>query len=305
MAAKKRQVKSQPYKSFRLGKKVKLAKPSLPGSFQLFRLSLRHLKKHKRVFAGIVLVYLLLTIVFVKGFGVTTGVAELKTTLEEVFTGATAQLTTGVTLFALLLTSSGSTATETSSLYQSALLVIVTLALVWTLRQSYGGHKTTIREAFYKGMYPLVPFILVLAVVGLQLIPLLVGSWLYGAVIAGGVAATGIEQAIWWLVIGLLALFSLYMLSSSIFALYISTLLDMTPMKALRSAREIVRYRRWTVLRKVLVLPLFLLVLGATIMVPLIIFATPLAEWTFFILNMAVLAVVHSYLYALYRELLA
>lgn len=304
MATKKRQVKTQAYKSFRLSKKVKLAKPPLPGSFKLFRASLRHLRQHKKVFFGIVLVYLLLTIVFVKGFGVSTGVTELKSTLEDVFTGTTAQLTTGLSLFALLLTSSGSTATESSSLYQSSLLVLVSLALIWTLRQSYGGHKTSIREAFYKGMYPLVPFMLVLGVIGLQLIPLLTGSWLYSAVIVGGVAVTGLEQALWWLVIGVLALLSLYMLTSSIFALYISTLPDMTPMKALRSAREIVRYRRWTVLRKVLVLPLFLLTLGALIMVPLIIFATPLAEWTFFILNMTVLAVIHSYLYALYRELL-
>ena len=57
------------------------------------------------------------------------------------------------------------------------------------------------------------------------------------------------------------------------FALYIVTLPDMTPMKALRSARELVRYRRWTVLRKVLFLPLMLLVVAAIIMVPIIILA--------------------------------
>lgn len=299
-----RKVKVQPYKSFRLNKRIKHEKPALPGAFRLFRRSLRHLRKHWRPFLGIVVVYLVLTIIFVKGFGVSNGTTELKATLEEIFTGATGELTAGAASFAMLLTSSGSVASEVSGLYQSILLVIASLALVWTLRQSYGGQKTGIKDAFYKGMYPLVPFMLVLGVIGFQLIPMLAGNWLYGMVIAGGVAATGPEQAIWWVIIGLLVLVTLYMVSSSVFALYIVTLPNMTPMKALRSARELVRYRRWTVLRKVIALPLLLLLLGAVIMIPLIIFATPAAEWIFFILNMAVLAAAHSYLYSLYRELL-
>ncbi len=50
----------------------------------------------------------------------------------------------------------------------------------------------------------------------------------------------------------LLAMLTLIYVKSSLFALYIVTLPDMTPMKALRSARELARYRRWTVLRKIL-----------------------------------------------------
>jgi phosphatidylglycerophosphate synthase len=75
-------------------------------------------------------------------------------------------------------------------------------------------------------------------------------------------------------------------------------------MKALRSARELVRYRRWTILRKVLFLPLLLLIVTAIMMVPVISVVTPLAQWVFFILMMAAIAVVHSYMYTLYRELL-
>ena len=298
-----RKVKTGAYRSFKLNKRVKNAKP-LPGSFRLFRSSLRHLKKHWRLFGGLVAIYLVLTIVLVKGFGISEGVGELKDTLEQVFTGATGELATGATLFALMLTSVGSTSTSIAGLYQTILLVIVSLALIWGLRQSYAAKKVLAKEAMYKGMLPLVPFILVLGVIGLQLLPIFIASWLHGVVIAGGIAVTAPEQAIAWVMIGLLAMLSLYMLSSSIFALYIVTLPDMTPLKALRSAREIVRYRRWTVLRKVLVLPLMLLLLGALIMLPLIIFVTPVAEWAFFILNMTVLAVFHSYLYGLYRELL-
>jgi hypothetical protein len=141
-------------------------------------------------------------------------------------------------------------------------------------------------------------------VVGLQLIPLLVGSTLYAVVTTNGIAVTVIEKLIWLFVFGVLALWTLYMLSSSLFALYIVTLPDMTPLKALRSARELVRHRRWTVLRKILWLPLALLLIAAVLMVPIIIWLTPLAQWLFFVLTMFVLVAVHGYMYTLYRELL-
>ena len=94
------------------------------------------------------------------------------------------------------------------------------------------------------------------------------------------------------------------MICSSLFALYIVTLPNVTPMKALRSARQLVLHRRFLVLRKILFMPLALLVLGAIIMIPLIIFLTFAAEWIFFLLSMFVLTVVHAYMYTLYRELL-
>jgi hypothetical protein len=102
----------------------------------------------------------------------------------------------------------------------------------------------------------------------------------------------------------MLALLSLYMVTSSVFALYIVTLPNMTPMRALRSARGLVLGRRWTVLRKLLFLPIALFLLGALIMLPLIWFWAPAATWVFFALSMACLAALHSYMYALYRSLL-
>jgi hypothetical protein len=153
-------------------------------------------------------------------------------------------------------------------------------------------------------MYPLVPFMLVLTVVGLQLVPMLIGSTLYVTVINGGIAVYAAEKILWGLLFIVLALLSLYMLASSLFALYIVTLPDMTPMKALRSARELVRYRRWTVLRKMLALPLILLLVAFVIMLPIIILAAPLARWVFFLLTMTALTAAHAYMYTLYRELL-
>ncbi len=306
--SKKRQIASPVYRTLHLSKRLRHKRPRVTGSFRLFKRSIATLLKRKRLFLTITLVYLVLTIVLVKGLGVGSNIGELKTTLTDLFGGSLSKLTTGVALFGVLLGNINTTNGGTqAAAYQSVLLVTVSLAVIWALRQTLGAEskqKLTARDAFYKGEYPLVPFLLVLIVIGLQLLPVVVASFLYSTVLVGGLAVTVIEKAVWLLIICLLILLSLYMITSSIFALYIVTLPEVRPLQALRSARDLVCYRRWTVMRKVLFLPVALLLLAAIITVPIILWSPVTAEWVFFILSMLGLAIVHSYLYTLYRELL-
>lgn len=299
-----RRLQAPEYKSFRLSKRIKQKDKTLSKSRHLFKVAVLHLWRHRKVFGGITAVYLVLTVLLVKGLSASSDIPALKQSLQEVLSGASGQLATGLTIFGFLIGSTSGVSTEVAGTYQSMLLIVASLALIWALRQTHAGTKIGVREAFYRGMYPLVPFLVVLLVVGLQCIPLAVSSWLFGVTVLGGLAVTGVEVAIWSVLCFLLAVLSVYMVSSSVFALYVSTLPDMTPMKALRSTRQLVRYRRWEILRKVLFLPVILVVVGALIVIPVILFATPLAEWVFFVLSMSALAISHSYIYSLYRELL-
>jgi len=301
-----RTFKEPKYRSFRLQKRIKpVESTQLPGSFRLFARSLKVLKRHWRLFAGIVLVYGILHLAFVRGFSLGDNLSTTKADLDGLFTGHFAHIVSGTALFIYLLGSTGSSsATAAASGYQFFLMLMVSLALIWAFRQVYAGHKPRIRDGFYKGMAPAVPFVLVLCVVGLQLIPLIIGFTLYGAVTSNGIAALLIERVLWAGVLFVLAVLSLYMMTSSVFALYVVTLPDMTPMKALRSARELVRHRRWTVLRKLVFLPFGLIVAGGLIVVPCILLAAPVAAWVFFLFSIAAVAIVHSYMYALYRALL-
>lgn len=302
--AQTRKLQKPSYKSLRLHKRIRHPAEKLPSSFRLFKRSLRHVIKHWRVFLGITVVYLLLVLVLVKGFAAGTNVAELKTSLQEVFTGTAGQLTSSLALLSVLIGDAGSASSDVANAYQSVLLVLASLAIIWALRQTHAANKVTVKDSFYKGMYPLIPFLLVLFVIGLQFIPLLVGNFIYGIVIGNGLAVSGAEKVIWALLFFLLALLTFYMVSSSVFALYIVTLPDRLPLQSLRSAREVVRYRRWTVLRKVLFLPVLLLLGAVVIMLPVILWLTIAASWIFFILSTLALVVAHSYLYTLYRELL-
>jgi len=291
------------YRSLRWPKRVKHP-IRLPNVWRLSKAVVELLWLHRRLFIGITLVYGLLNLILVKGLASSTDVASLKSQLNQIFTGHLGSLASGLSIFVVLVGSAGNGSSNTAGAYQLFLALIVSLAVIWALRQVLAGHRLRIRDAYYQGMYPLIPFILVLLVVGLQLIPLLIGSSLYSLVITNGIAVHVIEKLLWALLFIVLALVSLYMLSSSLFALYIVTLPDMTPLKALRSARQLVRHRRWTVLRKVLALPVILLLVAAVIMLPIIVWLTPLAQWIFFLLTMFAVTAVHAYMYSLYRELL-
>ncbi len=312
-APKNRRLRTTPYTSFALQKRVKVQRPELPSGFRLFRKAFTILFANWKIMLGIIGVYTLLNVVFVQGFG-NLNVAQTKTTLAQTFTGKYAHLATGLSTFAYLLGSANATVSSTgtgvtptaasSGSYQFFLFLVASLAVIWALRQLYAGEKIRVRDAYYEGMTPAVPFVLVLGVVALQMLPLFIGSLLYTAIVSNGIAALAFEKIMWLVVLLLFAAISLYMVCSSIFALYIATLPKMTPMRALRSAGQLVVGRRWMVIRRLLFLPLALLLLLAIIIVPLIMVAAPLASWVFLLLSMLAIALAHSYMYALYRELL-
>lgn len=292
----------------RADKRYREVKP-LPSAWFITKTAWKLLMANWKLIGGILLVYGILNVILVRGLNGGADVRTLKSQVDTAFHGSWGHLAAGFTVFGLLLTSSDSaSASATSGSYQTFLLFITSLALVWTLRQLSSdappAKPLRIRNGFYSGMYPLIPAILVLLVVGLQLIPFVAGASLYSTVVQNGVATNGLEQVLFLIIFLGLACLSLYWLCSSLFALYIVTLPDMTPMKALRSARGLVRYRRLRVLRKLGFLVLVLLIGGGIIMLPVILFAAVIAQWLFFVLTVIALALIHTYLYTLYRELL-
>lgn len=276
----------------------------LPSVWRLSQKTFAVLWRYRGLLLGVALIYGLLNILFIRGLSGGTDVAGLKQQLSQALHGDWGQVAVSVSVFTTLLASSGNNSSATAGSYQLFLGLIVSLATIWILRQTAAGETVRLRDAFYKGMYPFIPFMLVLLIVLLQTAPFLLGGGLYVLIVNNGIAVYFLEKLLWGLLFAVLTLVSAYMLCSSVFALYIVTLPDMTPLKALRSARQLVRYRRPSVFRKLLFLPVSLFLLGLVIMAPIILFVPVLAPWIFLALTMLGLVVVHAYLYTLYRELL-
>lgn len=279
----------------------------LPGSFKLARNACKMIKDHWKTLGGIVLVYLALNIVFASGISsLGSTVDSIKYNLEQASSDKISPLGTALDGFGSLVASSGTGSSSTGSVLQTVLIVLESLVIIWALRNLSGGKKIGIKQAYYGSMYPLIPFLLVLGLIFIQFLPLLLGAPVVSALLSSVFVAGGsLPTLIFVFFFALLAGWSFYMVSSSIFALYIVTLPDMQPRRALRSAKNLVKYRRWQIMRKLLFLPIFIFVVMAVVVVPLIMYATFLVAPVFFVLSMLALLFAHTYLYGLYRNLLA
>lgn len=296
---KKRKLKKGTYKSFKLHKKIRHTGVPLPSSSSILKQSFQLMWQNKVVFGGVLLVYALLQILLVQGV-LTSNFSDLRSVFEDSFGGLGGSLAT----LSYMVTNIGQASSAEAGVYQSILYLIASLAIIWTIRQLSSSARIRIRDAYYKGMYPLIPYFLVMLVIAIQLIPALIGAWLFSIVMANGMAVSIVEQAFWFAVFGIFALASIYMICSSVFALFVVSLPDVAPMRALRSAREFVRYRRLSIVGRVTVLLLCIAVVFTVVMVPIIMFAPVLAPFVFYIATVLVIGFSITYMYNIYRGLI-
>lgn len=291
------------YKSRRrAAKEQTVNRKRLPNAFKLFWASLLLINEHWRVFFSLTFIYGIASLVLVHGLNNGTDLNAIKTASDLNYHGN--KVIGGLSVFNYLLGGNGTSGTNLAGIYRAILILVGSLAVVWILRQLYAGVRVSARDGLYKGMYPLIPVTVVLFFIFLQSVPLLAASTIYVNVINSGIAVNLWQKIAWAVACIVVALPSLYMFCSSLFALYIVTLPDMTPRRALRSAKELVRFRRLNVARKVLFLPLAMIVVAGLIMLPIIWFFTSAAEWIFFALSIFAIFYLHTYLYTLYREML-
>lgn len=254
-----------------------------PNSWQLLQRTVLFWRHHAKPLAIYMLVILGLNLLLVHNFS--TSAAPFQTQLTQFFSAAQGNV----------------------AVYQYILFIIVSLSMIWLLRQLLSDQppqELRVRDAFYLGMYPLIPFVLVLLVLTLTLIPLFIGLYLYTVVVQGGIAVGAVQNVIWLAVLLLGAAISCWLFMTYFFAIYIVTLPNMTPVRALRSAKQLSRGRRPNILRKALILLLVVLLTSTILLLPVLGILPKLVGLWLFILSVAALPFIHSYQYALYRELL-
>lgn len=278
--------------------------PKLPNVFKLSVASLQIIYKNPLSFTLIILIYIILTLLLVKGFGSSTNVAELKGLFSNLFHGSSSAISTNLSVFGILVGSATSSSGQNSGMFQTILLIIFSLVIIWAVRESTKGNSFKLRDAFYKSSYPLIPFLLVLLILIIETLPMIIGIFLYSTIINNGIAVHLAEKIIWGIISLGLVYVSLYLIVSSVFAVYIVTLPDLRPIQAVKSAWRLVKKRRFLVFRKIIWLPIALLIASGLITIPFIVLFPWLAPWVFFIVSVITVAVVHSYMYNLYRELL-
>lgn len=143
---------------------------------------------------------------------------------------------------------------QTLGTYGSFATLIMNVAVInAVVKLKTGTSKIDIAEAYYVGTARLVAFMCVIALLGLQMIPLLIGALIYlsgstGATVGLGPVEMVLLGGIWLI----FAIPTLRWLTRSVFALYFVQAANMRPIAAVKQSSLLVRRNGWRVFGKVL-----------------------------------------------------
>ncbi len=312
----------RPHRSFRRTRRRDYVRSlTLPGYFAFNMYVRKTLWANRKIFLLMSLVYAVLTAAMVGVASQETYTAltdTIRGTEGELFSGDWGEVSRAGLLFVTTVTG-GITAnlTEVQQVYAGLIALLTWLTTVWLLRNILAGHKVKLRDGLYNAGAPILSTVLVGVVLVIQLLPVALALIAYSAAASTGLLAGGVEAMLFWIGAGLLALLSLYWITSTFIALVIVTLPGMYPMQALRTAGDVVIGRRIRILLRIVWLLLGVAVAWVVVMIPVILFDTWLkgtwseTEWVpivpIMLLALSSLTVVWSasYIYLLYRRVVA
>jgi hypothetical protein len=309
----------RPHRSFRLTRRRDYRRSLvLPGFFSFTKEVNRTVWRHKRIFIWLGIVYAVLTVGLV-GLASQDTYTTLTDTLNEtgasVFDGNWGQIGEASLLFLSVVTVGlNATPSEAQQIYAALLVLMVWLTTIWLLRNLLAGHKVRMRDGLYSAGAPLVSSFLIALVMLVQLLPVALAIIGYSAASVSGLLTNGIEAMLFWVAAAGLGALSLYWLTSSFFALIIATLPGMYPMKALRTAGDMMVGRRLRILYRLLWMFLCIAVTWLLVMLPIVLIDTwlknlwPAIQWlpiipvVLLLLSTFTLIWACSYVYLLYRK---
>lgn len=258
---------------------------------------------HKKHFAIILAFYALAYIIAVQSSSSIASVSSTLSHYRSIYHGSFGGLWSGVNTYVNLMSSLAGANSPAGGAYQTVLFISLSLVIIWSVKQFINKQKITVRDAFYKSSTPLIPFFLILLLIGVELIPVLIASALYNVVIVNGVAIMAIEKVLWIIFFILLTCVSIYFVTSSLFALYIATSEQLKPMQAIKTARKYVKGRRIIIFGRIIFMPIVTLLIIGVLMLPVILIVPVAAAWILSLLLLVGLTLTHCYLYNLSLEI--
>lgn len=294
---------------------------ALPGYWSFSRYVLRTLATHRRLFLLLGLVFAVMTAAMA---GVTSQEQYTKLTDavqqtgQTIFEGAWGQIgQAGLLVLASLNGAASPAVTEPQQIYSTILALLLWLTSVWLLRNLLAGATVRLRDGLYNAGAPIVATSIVILVGLVQLLPVAVAFLAYTTAESVGMLDGGVIGMLFWAVAGLLAVLSLYWLTSTFMAAVIVTLPGMYPFQALRVAGDLVLGRRMRILLRVLWAFLGVIVTWVIVAIPVVLLDTalkaalpglswlPLVPVVFLALSTLSLIWMASYIYLLYRRIVA
>lgn len=308
----------RPHRSFRRTYRRDYVRSlALPGYWAFTTDVVRVLLNNWRTFSLLVLAYAVLSALLV-GLASQDTYTQLNDTLAQAggaFQGSWGTVGKAGLLFLTSISGGMSgTPTEGQQIYGALIALMSWLTTVWLLRNLLAGNKVRLRDGLYSSGSPILSSFLVALVLVVQLIPLLLALIGYGAAQSSGLLNGGVEAMLFWVAAGLLALLSLYWMTSTIIALVVVTLPGMYPMQAIKTAGDLVIGRRSRILFRLVWALVLTVIVWAIVMIPLILFvnwlggllpvlqAVAIIPVALLIMSSLTVVWLASYVYILYRK---
>ncbi|MCA9301094.1 hypothetical protein H6801_00850 [Candidatus Nomurabacteria bacterium] len=292
--------KKKKYRSFRLQKKIKPKTSTIFSTRELLQLSLIFLWKNKRLFVGIIVIHIFVYAIFIR----TPYMADAKSivaTVQAVLGQDNSRTFRGsLATMGAVLSSSG----PSNAIAISIATLLMSLVYIWTIRHRFAGEVVRVRDAYYQSMTSLLSFVVVLFVISIQLFPLGIASFVYTTARGNNLFISGFEDLAFFTITILIGLLSLYWVSSSVIALYAATLPGVYPIQALAIARNLTKYQRFAVFKRLLALPVVLGLVYMIILMLIIRFTSGYIVYFTEGYHIVILPLIHVYLYKLYRSLI-
>lgn len=309
----------RPHRSFRMTRRRDYARSlKLPGYFAFTNSVFAILWKNRKLFILLVVTYIVLTALLV-GVASQSSYSAIADSLNQagnnILGGNLAGLANAFVLFGVSVSGGLSqTLSEAQSVYAVIIALMTWLTTVWLLRNVMAGHKVKLRDGLYNASAPILSTFIVGFVLILQLLPLAIALIAYSAASVSGILSGGVEAMLFWIVASLLVILSVYWITSTLIALVIVTLPGIYPMRAIRTAGDLVVGRRIRILLRMVWLSLSMIIAWIVVMIPIILLDNWLKDmWTAIelvptipamLLIMSALSIVwsSSYIYLLYRK---
>ena len=215
-------------------------------------------------------------------------------------------------LFATVATGGLNTSlSEIQQIYLFSLYLLIWLATIWLLRHRMAGTTVLVRDGLYNAGAPIVATLLLISLAVIQLLPMALGIVAFSSASGSGLLHGGIETGLFAFVALLLSVLSLYWVSSTFFAVIIATIPGTYPMKAIRSAGQIVLGQRLRLMLRLLWLALILVIAWVVILLPAVLLDTwigqpllPIVMLSVQILTSFSVIFGSAYVYLLYRKMI-
>ena len=301
-----------PHRAFRLTRpRMYVTTDDLRAAWQLQLDAWKFIGRHKRILLGLGAMYTVLAYVLVGGISQFDYVA-FKDATTEIVDGDVGAWGTAFSLFGAALTGNlNSPPSDVQQFLSTTLLIFFWLSLVWAARMLSADKEIKLRDALYNSGTPIIPTLVLLAVIAVQLIPAAVGVFGYATALNGGWLDGGVESMAFAVAAVLLSLLSAYFVVSSLTALIVVTLPGTYPWQALKSARQLVMNRRWGIVLRMLALAVHVVVLWGLVLIPIFLLDQWLRfDWLplvpIFVQGLigVTLVLTSVYIYKLYRSLL-